>query len=95
MRVIFRGEEKRRQARMEREASLIHRETLNHLDESEDVEGEGASEEALLEELIQREEEEIYALLAAREEAEERTVADHGMEDEDVVMSDIDFDESR
>jgi aminoglycoside phosphotransferase len=90
MRVIFRGEEKRRQARMEREASLIHRETLNHLDESDDVEEEGASEEALLEELIQREEEEIFALLAAREEAEEGTVADHGMED--VVMSDIDFD---
>jgi hypothetical protein len=80
MRVIFRGEEKRRLARMEKEASLVHRETLDHLDETEeDVD----PDEALLEELLRKEEEEVLALLAAREEPD--------TEMEDVIMSDIDI----
>jgi hypothetical protein len=87
MRVIFRGEEKRFQALMEREASLIHRETLDHIDEVEG-DGEGVSDEALLEELIRQEEEEVLALLAAREE-----IGQSITEDEDIVMSDIDMDE--
>ena len=83
MRVIFRGEEKRRQARMEKEATLIHRETMNHLDE---VEEEVDPDEELLEELLRKEEEELMALLAAREQAENET-----LEMEDVVMSDCEI----
>jgi hypothetical protein len=83
MGVIFRGEEKRRIARMEKEASLIHRETLHHIEEAEeDVD----PNEALLEELLRKEEEEILALLAAREELDKRA-----SEMEDVIMSDIDI----
>jgi hypothetical protein len=84
MRVIFRGEEKRRQARLEKEATLIHRETLNHLDESE--EGKTDRDEALLEELLRKEEEEILALLTVREESEPQAT-----EMEDVLMSDIEI----
>ena len=83
MRVIFRGEEKRRQARMEKEATLIHRETMDHLDE---VEEEVDPDEELLEELLRTEEEELMALLAAREQAENDT-----LEMEDVVMSDCEI----
>jgi hypothetical protein len=89
MRVIFRGEEKRFQVLMEREASLIHREALDHVDEVEG-DGESVSDEALLEELIRQEEEEILALLAAREEMGEDMI-----EDEDIVMSDIGIAERR
>ena len=85
MRVIFRGEEKRRQARMEKEATLIHQETLNHIDE---VVEEVDADEVLLEELLQKEKEEVMALLAAREQAEKDLL---GMED--VIMSDIEIDE--
>jgi ATP/maltotriose-dependent transcriptional regulator MalT len=67
MRVIFQGEEKRHRARMEKEASRIHRETLDHLDESEEGD-EFNPDEALLEEILRQEEAEILALLAAREE---------------------------
>lgn len=89
MRVIFRGEEKRFQVLMEREASLIHREALDHIDEVEG-DGESVSDEALLEELIRQEEEEVLALLAAREE-----MGEDMMVDEDIVMSDIGIDERR
>jgi|SRR5271170_6456769 hypothetical protein len=85
MRVIFRGEEKRRRARMEKEANLIHRETLDHLDE---VEGEDDPDEELLEELLRKEEEEVMMLLAAREQAENEMEAM-----EDVVMSDFEIGE--
>ena len=84
MRVIFRGEEKRRQARMQKEASLVHRETLDHLDESEERETKVDPNESLLEELLRKEEEEVLALLAAMEEANQ---GDAGMED--MVMDDI------
>ena len=90
MRVLFRGEEKRRQARMEKEASLIHRETLNQLDESEEGQTMTDPDEELLEELLRKEEEEVLALLAAREE-----VGENDMEMEDVIMNDIDIDESQ
>jgi tRNA U34 5-carboxymethylaminomethyl modifying enzyme MnmG/GidA len=83
MRVIFRGEEKRRLARMEKEATLIHRETMDHFDE---VEEEVDPDEELLEELLRTEEEELMALLAAREQAENET-----LEMEDVVMSDCEI----
>lgn len=85
MGVVFRGEEKRRQARMEKEATVIHRETMDHLDE---VEEEVDPDEALLEELLRKEEEEVLALLAARDQAENEM-----LEMEDVVMSDIEVDE--
>lgn len=83
-------EEKRRQARMEKEASLVHRETLNHLDEPEEGQPLTDPDEALLEELLRKEEEEVLALLAAREE-----LGVNDMEMEDVTMSDIDIDESQ
>jgi hypothetical protein len=89
MRVIFRGEERRRQARMEREASLIHRETMERFDESEENEiagGEADADEVLLEELLRKEEQEVLALLASMEEG---NLEEQGMEDdimEDVVM---------
>lgn len=72
---------------MEKEASLIHRETLNRLDESEEGQTMTDRDEELLEELLRKEEEEVLALLAAREEL--------GLDDteiEDVIMSDIDID---
>ena len=71
---------------MEKEASLIYRETLNHLDESEGASEETDPDAELLEELLRKEEEEVLALLAAREEYEE-LITDTDMED--VVMSDI------
>jgi len=88
MRVLFRGEEKRRQARMEKEASLIHRETLNHLDDSETRDTEIDPDAELLEDLLRKEEEEVLALLAAREESEEMMI-----DMEDVIMSDIEIDD--
>lgn len=85
MRVIFRGEEKRRIANMEKEASRIHRETLEHLEETEnDIN----PDEALLEELLRKEEEEVLALLAAREEPDQNAT-----EMEDIIMSDMDIEE--
>ena len=71
---------------MEKEAGVIHRETLSHLDESEGVGEEIDPDAELLEELLRKEEEEVLALLAAREEYEE-LITDTDMED--VVMSDI------
>jgi len=68
---------------MEKEATLIHRETLDHLDE---VEEEVDPEEELLDELLRKEEEEVMALLAAREQAENEM-----LEMEDVVMSDCEI----
>ena len=70
---------------MEKEATVIHRETMDHLDE---VEEEVDPDEALLEELLRKEEEEVLALLAARDQAENEM-----LEMEDVVMSDIEVDE--
>ena len=75
---------------MEKEASLIHRETLNHLDESEEGQAMTDPDEELLEELLRKEEEEVLALLAAREE-----LGVNDMEMKDVIMSDIDVDESQ
>ena len=75
---------------MEKEASLIHRETLNHLDESLERQKPTDPDEELLEELLRKEEEEILALLAAREEP-----GVNDMEMEDIIMSDIDIDESQ
>jgi hypothetical protein len=76
---------------MEKEASLIHRETLNHLDEPEEGQTMTDPDEELLEELLRKEEEEVLALLAAREE-----LGLENMEIGDVIMSDnIDIDESQ
>ena len=75
---------------MEKEASLIHRETLNHLDASEEGQTMKDPDEELLEELLRKEEEEVLALLAAREEFEM-----NDMDKEDVIMSDINIDESQ
>ena len=77
---------------MEREACVIHRETFQQFDGLED---EVHSDEALLDELMRLEEEEILALLATREEAREVMEGENVMEAEDVVMSDIDLDEPR
>ena len=74
---------------MEKEASLIHRETLNHL-ESEEGQTMTDPDEELLEELLREEEEEVLALLAAREE-----LGVNDVDMEDVIMSDIDIDESQ
>ena len=75
-------------ARMEKEASLIHRDTLYSFDESEDGDREIDPDETLLEELLREEEEEVLALLAAMEDAnrEEELM-------EDVMMEDIDINE--
>lgn len=70
---------------MEKEATVIHRETMDHLDE---VEEEVDPDEVLLEEELRKEEEEVLALLAARDQVENEM---EGMED--VVMSDIEVDE--
>ena len=89
MKVIFRNEERRRQDRMEKEASLIHREIVIHFDESEEGAGVFDPEEALLDELLRKEEEEVMTLLATREESDEM------MDMEDVIMTDIDDDEGK
>ena len=83
MRVIFKGEEKRRQESLAREASLIHRASLDHLDESEDGRWSVHPDEALLEELLKSEEEEISALISLREHETQDS------EMEDVVLSDV------
>ena len=70
MRVIFRSEDKRWQAQMQREATLIHQETLNLFNESEDEDAEPRSDETLLEEILQNEHEELMALLATMEESQ-------------------------
>jgi hypothetical protein len=79
MRVIFRGEEKRRRARMEKEASLIHSETLQDMEDEEQVPVD--ADEVLLEELLRKEEEEVLALLASFDDAQK----------EDVEMADVDM----
>jgi hypothetical protein len=73
---------------MEREASLIHRDTLASFDESEDGDRGTDPDEALLEELLRKEEEDVLALLAATEDA-------HREEEfmEDVMMEDININE--
>ena len=70
---------------MEREASAIHREAMDHIDESEEEREEKDADEVLLEALLRTEEEEMMALLAAREELEGISEFD----EEDVIMSDI------
>ena len=67
---------------MEKEASCIHRETLYHLDELEEGQTVTNPDEQLLDALLRKEEEEVLALLAAREEPD-REVNDM----EDVIMS--------
>jgi hypothetical protein len=96
MGVIFRSEEKRWRARMEKEASLIHQEAMNHLDEPEEFELENGvnPDEASLEELLRIEEEELLALLAARDEAKVKTMEmtqDSTVDMEDITMTDIEF----
>ena len=87
MRVIFRGEEKRRQASMEKEANRIHHEALDHIDENEEVMQEDNPDMTAFEEMMRKEEEEVLALLMAKE------VAELNSEMEDILMSDIDIDE--
>ena len=87
MRIIFQGEEKRKHARMVKEARLIHQEMLNHLDEDEEAEAD--LDQMLLEELLREEEGEVLALLAAKEECRTQEI---GMED--IIMSDIGIRES-
>jgi len=71
---------------MEREASLIHRETFYSFDESEEsVDADRNLDEILLEELLRKEEEEVLALLAAMEGANKE---EDGLM-EDVMMEDI------
>ena len=84
MRVIFRGEEKRQRAKLEKESSLVHSEALNHLDEAQETNVEVDHDERLLQELLRKEEEEVMALLASLEETEQMDA-----EMEDVVMSDV------
>ena len=73
---------------MEKEASLIHRDTLDSFDESEEGDAGTDPDEALLEELLRKEEEEVLALLAAMEDANRE---DEFMED--VMMDDININE--
>lgn len=74
---------------MEKEASLIHRDTLDSFDESEGADRDIDPDEALLEDLLRKEEEEVLVLLAAMEEAnrEEEFM-------EDIMMEDINISES-
>ena len=81
MRIIDQGEERRRQARMEQEA---RRWTSSQPDEPEQMDTNVDTDEALLEELLRKEEEEVLALLTAKEEFE-RNMLDM----EDVIMSDL------
>ena len=81
---------------MEKEASLIHQEAIDHLDESEELERENGPDpdEALLEEVLRIEEEELFMLLAAREDSQElgeATTEESTAVMEDVEMSDIEF----
>ena len=85
MRVIFRGEEKRWRANLEKEARLIHRETSD-IDEVEENDKSADVDEKLLEELLRKEEDEVLALLEAKEKAD----AEEDVEMEDVTSSDID-----
>ena len=84
MRVIFRGEEKRQRAKLEKEASLVHSEALNYLDELQEMNASIDPDEKLLQEIFQKEEEEVMALLASLEETQQEDA-----EMDDVVMSDI------
>ena len=81
MRVIFRGEEKRQRAKMEKEANRIHSEALGRLDEAEEMEAVIDADEKLLEDLLRKEEEEVMTLLAAV----------NGTDTEDEEMEDIDM----
>jgi len=81
MRVIFRGEEKRQRAKMEKEANRIHSEALGRLDEAEEMEAIIDADEKLLEDLLRKEEEEVMTLLAAV----------NGTDTEDEEMEDIDM----
>ena len=84
MRVIFRGEEKRQKAKMEKEASRIHSHALSRLDEAEEMEGVINADEKLLEEILRKEEEEVMALLVAVNGTDPA-----GEEMQDIDMSDI------
>ena len=71
---------------MEKEASIIHSETLHHIDDSEDVQGQADRDDVLLEELLQKEEEEVMALLAS---LDETNTEDVEMEDLGMVDSEM------
>ena len=72
---------------MEREATLVHRETLVAWDEADEVTlSLGLDpDEVLLEELLRKEEEEVLSLLAAMEEAKK----DEEEYMDDVMMEDV------
>jgi len=89
MRVIFRGEEKRWRTKLEKEASLIHREAMSDIDDVEEKDKSVDMDEKLLEELLRTEEQEVLALLDAMEKAD----AEADAEMEDVTTSDIDLSE--
>jgi len=72
---------------MEKEANRIHHEALDHIDENEEVMQEDNPDMTAFEEMMRKEEEEVLALLMAKE------VAEINSEMEDILMSDIDIDE--
>lgn len=72
---------------MEKEANRIHHEALDHIDENEEVMQEDNPDMTAFEEMMRKEEEEVLALLMAKE------VAELNSEMEDILMSDIDIDE--
>ena len=74
---------------MEKEASLIHFEVLNHLDELEETRNEVDIDEKLLEELLREEEEDIMAILATMDQKDAvEDPVDEAMHD--ITMSDFD-----
>jgi len=72
---------------MEKEANRIHHEALDHIDENEEVMQQDNPDMTAFEEMMRKEEEEVLALLMAKE------VAELNSEMEDILMSDIDIDE--
>ena len=72
---------------MEKEANMIHHEALDLIDETEEVMQGDNPDMTAFEEMMRKEEEEVLALLLAKEEAEMNS------EMEDILMSDIDVDE--
>lgn len=72
---------------MEKEANRIHHEALDRIDENEEVMQQDNPDMTAFEEMMRKEEEEVLALLMAKE------VAELNSEMEDILMSDIDIDE--
>jgi hypothetical protein len=72
---------------LEKEANRIHHEALDHIDENEEVMQQDNPDMTAFEEMMRKEEEEVLALLMAKE------VAEINSEMEDILMSDIDIDE--